>query len=232
MNKKLWTLAAAGSLTALMSAGALAQPPGAPGEPTPGREHPNPFEKMDADGDGKVTFAEASAVQQDLTQARFTEMDSNGDGVWTLLPRGDRRGPGGPGGPRGPRPNPDTDGDGKVTAAEFAAAMPDAPADLFSRLDANSDGVLTEDERPMGPPPGGPGRGPDGPRGEHGDRGAKMRAADTNEDGQITYEEAAAQDNTLTQETFKARDRNGDGVWSRADRPEGGPGRKFGPPVE
>lgn len=226
MHKKPWTLAAAGGFALLAGAGAQAQPPDGP----PPRF---PFQQMDTDHNGKVTFAEASAVWKDLTEDRFNRMDANGDGVWTLKPGGDRPGPGGPRGPHGPMPNPDADGDGKVTAAEFAAARPDAPADLFTKFDTNGDGVLTQDERPKGPPPGGPGHGPGhGPDGPRGERGAHMRAADTNQDGKITFEEAVAADTTLTQDQFKARDRNGDGVWSREDRPEGGPGRGFGPPVE
>lgn len=40
----------------------------------------------------------------------------------------------------------DTDGDGQVTMPEFEAAHPDAEAGTFSILDANADGVLSEEE--------------------------------------------------------------------------------------
>lgn len=40
----------------------------------------------------------------------------------------------------------DTDGDGMVTFEEFQAAMPDAPTGTFEQLDADADGMLSEDE--------------------------------------------------------------------------------------
>ena len=56
---------------------------------------------------------------------------------------------------RGPRPRGasrfvrrlDKDGDGKVSKAEF-----DGPDHHFDRLDRNSDGYLSGDEAPQGPP--------------------------------------------------------------------------------
>ncbi len=66
------------------------------------------------------------------------------------------RGPGGmgPGGPMGGRRGGfvkrlDRNGDGRVSRQEF-----DGPADAFDRHDRNRDGYLSEDEAPMGPPPG------------------------------------------------------------------------------
>lgn len=40
----------------------------------------------------------------------------------------------------------DADGDGMVSMSEFQAAYPDAGPDLFSSVDTNSDGALSEDE--------------------------------------------------------------------------------------
>ena len=40
----------------------------------------------------------------------------------------------------------DADADGLVTADEFAAAHPDAPAGMFEQIDANADGALADDE--------------------------------------------------------------------------------------
>lgn len=42
----------------------------------------------------------------------------------------------------------DKDGDGKVSKAEF-----DGPAEHFTQCDKNSDGYISEDEAPKGPPP-------------------------------------------------------------------------------
>jgi hypothetical protein len=42
----------------------------------------------------------------------------------------------------------DSDGDGRVSKAEF-----DGPVQHFDRLDKNADGFLSEDEAPMGGPP-------------------------------------------------------------------------------
>jgi len=58
----------------------------------------------------------------------------------------------------------DRDGDGKLTAEEFATFHDRLRQKLealrFARLDANGDGALTQDEldagRPAGPPPFGP----------------------------------------------------------------------------
>lgn len=43
----------------------------------------------------------------------------------------------------------DKDNDNLVSAEEF-----DGPAEIFTELDADGDGFLTEDEAPTGPPPG------------------------------------------------------------------------------
>ena len=64
----------------------------------------------------------------------------------------------GPGNGNPPNPIEDFDqnGDGKVSQSEFKG-----PEDLFSKMDRNSDGYITEDEVPRGGcPQGGPGGGP------------------------------------------------------------------------
>ncbi|MEM9844824.1 MAG: EF-hand domain-containing protein [Pseudomonadota bacterium] len=40
----------------------------------------------------------------------------------------------------------DSDGDGLVSAAEFEAAMPDAPSGTFEQLDVDGDGALNSAE--------------------------------------------------------------------------------------
>jgi Ca2+-binding EF-hand superfamily protein len=72
----------------------------------------------------------------------------------------------------GERPNPDGNGDGVVTLAEMKAHG----AEIFAKLDTNSDGVLNQTDRPDRP-----------------DRGAGMfEKADANGDGELSPEEMKA----------------------------------------
>lgn len=57
-------------------------------------------------------------------------------------------------------------------------------------------------------------QGGQGPRGRD-----PLTAMDANKDGKVTLEEAQAADPNMTAEAFKQRDTNGDGVWSKDDRP-------------
>lgn len=134
-------------------------------EETPGAPQPRPtLQAADADGDGAVSRAEFAAAHA----ARFARMDANNDGVIDASERPMRR----PGPPRDgaaaqaagaqeppprhrPRHNPDADGDGRITRAEFEASH----AALFDRLDSNDDGALAGEEldrrphrRPCPPP--------------------------------------------------------------------------------
>lgn len=137
-------------------------------------------------------------------------------------------GPGGPGGPGKGRPagpgllqvvlrDADTDGNQQISLEEFKAGLTKHAEDLFKRLDRNGDGSLTPEDRPAGGPEGPMGRpmGPGGPLME------KIREADKDGDGKVTFEEISASMPQVTQEQFKQFDRNGDGVLSAQDR---GPG--------
>jgi hypothetical protein len=190
---------------------AAAQPkgvyPGGPGGP--GRGSP----RLDTDGDGLVSYEEASVLPF-MNEERFGELDANSDGVLDATER-----PRGPRGPQGPFPDfhaqireADTNGDGQVTRDEFLAAAPKIAEQIFAHMDRNQDGVLSADDHPRGR------------------RGAgSMREADANGDHQVTYDELVAVDPETTQEQFGEMDRNGDGVLSRDDHPEGGRGRRGGP---
>ena len=78
------------------------------------------FDRMDADNDGVITTAELEARQADR-------------------PGGGRRGFG------GGKMRADADGDGRINRAESRAAV----AERFARMDANGDGMISEDERPQ-----------------------------------------------------------------------------------
>ena len=129
---------------------------------------------------------------------------------------------------RPPRPNPDTNGDGKVSLAEFQQSH----TDQMMKLDANKDGKITEAEfmaRPGmmghdGPPPKGEGeKGKDRPmrremmekmRGER--QGMMFDMLDTNDDGALTRAEA----DRMTAKRFKRMDKNSDSVLTGDELPK------------
>lgn len=109
------------------------------------------FKLMDTDGDGKVTRAEHAAG----AQAMFGKMDANADGVVTADEMSAVH----------PEKNSsklrfwekkdkdemsaaekisviDTNGDGKISRSEHEAGSDK----MFTKMDANDDGVLTKDE--------------------------------------------------------------------------------------
>ena len=78
---------------------------------------------------------------------RYVSFDANNDGVISAAERPQRpergeRGDDGPRAERGDRPNPDTDGNGTISRAEFTAMG----AGMFEHLDANNDGRVTREE--------------------------------------------------------------------------------------
>ncbi|MEM1297827.1 MAG: calcium-binding protein [Pseudomonadota bacterium] len=96
------------------------------------------FEKVDANGDGRITQGEAA----EFRAARFARMDENGDGALTLAEiqsAAKRRVP-----ERAAKrfEKMDGNGDGAVTRTEFD----DRARARFSRMDANGDGALTREE--------------------------------------------------------------------------------------
>lgn len=109
------------------------------------------------------------------------------------------------------RPNPDTNGDGKVTLAEFKASR----AGLLMRGDTNKDGKLSKAEAAAVTG----GRGPGGPG------GGMFAMLDANKDGYLSRAEIEQ----ASERRFKTMDANKDGVLSAAEREAGrGMGRPGG----
>lgn len=108
------------------------------------------FDTADADGDGRISAAEAEALGPAGSGDRFAMLDTDSDGYIT---RDELRNL--PGAIRERRgelfAQADTDGDGALSLAEIQAVRPGITAEQFSRMDANGDGLLSPDERPGRP---------------------------------------------------------------------------------
>jgi Ca2+-binding EF-hand superfamily protein len=96
--------------------------------------------RADANNDGDITREEFLARPTQM----FDRLDQNDDGVIAAAERpqrGERRADDQQR-QRRERPNPDTNGDGTFSRAEFTAMG----AGMFERLDANNDGRVTQEE--------------------------------------------------------------------------------------
>jgi EF hand len=100
----------------------------------------------DANNDGNITREEFLARPNQM----FERLDDNSDGVISANERPQRGERGERGGEqraeRPDRPNPDTNGDGAFSPAEYTAMG----AGMFERLDANDDGRVTQEEARAG----------------------------------------------------------------------------------
>lgn len=177
--------------------------------------------EIDADGDGAISRDEAPPRMQ----RHFDQVDADGDGKVTAgeLREGwgkHRRGKG----KAGQAMHLDTDGDGLVSADEFAKRA----FRWFERADGDGDGEVTLAELSAMP------RGKHGRHGRRGGMGSGQRgfmakhllAADADQDGQITKAEAEA----FKAAKFDELDQNRDGVLSDAERPRRRGGNRAGLP--
>ena len=100
----------------------------------PGQRSGERFERLDANNDGELTLEEMTAKQA----AMIEEADADGNGAVSKAEmRAFREAK------RAER-NPDKNDDGVIDRTEFL----NAAQDRFDRLDADGDGLLSEDERP------------------------------------------------------------------------------------
>ena len=160
--KTMTALAMGCALTAgsMFAAGfASAQPgprqgPGAGDRPGPPREF-------------SLTYEQAKERWPNLTQERFDEMDTDGNGVLTpadRIGRGDRPGRPGPGQGPGAADRPGPPRDFSMTFEQAKERWPNLTQERFDEMDTDGDGVLTPADR-MGRP-GPRGEGDTNPRGE------------------------------------------------------------------
>lgn len=194
MRKML--LAAAG-FAALAGAAGLALAQDNQGPPRQRGEH---FFQADVNNDGAVSRQEFDAARS----AEFSRIDADSDGQISReerrAGRGDRgdRGHGRRGGGHGHMlTSADANNDGNITREEFLAR----PTEMFERLDADDNGVISASERPQR-----------GERGERGDRPERVNP-DTNGDGQLSQAEFTAMGAGL----FERFDANDDGSVTREE---------------
>lgn len=162
------------------------------------------FSAADSDNDGVITRAEFDAGRD----AMFARMDANNDGQTTREEGHDamRARFEGAHAERGDRPDrgdADANHDGSISRDEFLSG----PASRFQELDKNSDGQLSQDERP------------ERHSGHHrgGDRHGLMGEVDSNNDGSVTRAEFVAAGDQM----FQRLDANHDGQVTQAEADAG-----------
>lgn len=124
------------------------------------------FERIDANGDGQVSYEEMTAVRPNMPQERFDGLDKDGDGFLSheeMRSGHQRRGS------EGRRRDPaqrfekaDANSDGELTFDEFSLHAEKMRRQLFDRMDADGNGVVSKEEMTQHRPPRGQGQ-----RGDH-----------------------------------------------------------------
>jgi len=106
-------------------------------------------ERLDTDHDGSISLAELQAVRPNVTADQFGKFDGDGNGLLSPEELGAARGEL-VARIRERIEDIDTDGDGAWSFAELQAIRPNLDVEQFNRLDRNGDGLIGEDERPLG----------------------------------------------------------------------------------
>jgi Ca2+-binding EF-hand superfamily protein len=114
----------------------------------------------------------------------------------------------------------DTDGDGKVSRAEAAAAADKRTSEWFDKLDLNKDGYVTQDEIRQAR---------EARRGQFQEMfDEHFKEADANGDGQLSLDEVQAKMPRLAAR-FTELDTDKNGMLSKEELQKGGPGRHHAP---
>jgi len=178
--------------------------------------------QADADKDGKVSEAEFSKALPKAPEGRFKELDRNKDGA---LDKQDVPPAGGQGGMRAA----DTDGDNKVSKAEFELRFANLPKDRFEKLDKNGDGFLDEKDRAESKNLG----LERSPSGWADAMKNIITHSDKDKDGKVSFEEYAKGKTDMPRSAFDAFDSNKDGFLTKEDTgpkaPAGSKEKRGGP---
>ncbi|MDX9972465.1 MAG: hypothetical protein RBU21_05665 [FCB group bacterium] len=163
----------------------------------------------DKNGDGRITPEEFTAAFPKAPADRFAKLDRDKDGALTPKDRQNEEKPGDARHAMAAKlQKADTNGDGKVTFEEASAAKPGLVRADFDRFDTNKDGTITKEDA----------RKPAAGQGQRDELMKKLRAADTNTDTRVSWEEAQAAVPDITRARFDRYDRNKDGFIAKDDR--------------
>lgn len=157
-----------------------------------------------ANRDGVVSRDEAQKALPEMTDWQFDVFDRDDDGV---LSEADLGGDTRQAGMRQQIHQADLNRDGRVTFDEARQRLEGMTEERFKRLDRNGDGALTREDAPGGT--------------ERDAMRERLRAADTDGDKKVSFDEAKAAVPALDKTVFSRMDRNGDGFLSAADRVQG-----------